>query len=179
MMNENKNVEKINGIRQFAVVSIPWTIDWEALEITNEEDKENFIKNFIEKIQYKPIFSYNPNNPDEFTENTIGVVEEAYKKSLDSIELFCSMWLVVSPEYDMISTIDNMDKPLGLRLTPNAICIQFDQQLNKAYTEASQIHAGIASRIREAIDPSFAEMVKEYEKEHNEITEVEKSENNE
>ena len=153
-----------NGIRQFAVVNIPWTINWNAIEITEDKDKEIFIDNFIKNIQYKPIFSYNPENPNEESENIIGIVEEAFKKSLDDIELFCSMWLVVSPEYELISTTENMDKPLGLRLNPNSICVQFDNKLNKAYKDASQIHAGLATRLRETLDPEFAKMILEQQK---------------
>ena len=148
-----------NGMRQFAVVNIPWTINWKAIEITEDSDKELFIENFIKNIQYKPIYSYNPEEPDVESEKVIGIVEEAYKKSLDDIDLFCSMWLVVSPEYELITTNDNMDKPLGLRLNPNSVCIQFDKKLNKAYKDASQIHAGLATRLRETLDPEFARML--------------------
>ena len=160
-MKEN---EKINGVRQFAVVNIPWTINWESLEITEDEDKQKFIDNFIENIIYKPLMSYNPNieEEDDSENKIIGVVEDVTQKSMDVLELFCAMWVVVTPAYDMVSNIDNMDKPLGLRLTPNNICIQFDKGLNKAYTEASQLHAGLATRMREALDPDFAKLLEEY-----------------
>ena len=160
-MKEN---EKINGVRQFAVVNIPWTIDWESLEITEEEDKQNFINNFIENIIYKPLMSYNPNAEDNSENKIIGVVEDVEQKSMDSLDLFCAMWVVVTPEYDMVSNIDNMNNPLGLRLTPNSVCIQFDKGLNKAYTEASQLHAGLATKMREALDPDFAKMLEDYRK---------------
>ena len=80
-MSNKINLDKTNGLRQFAVVNIPWTINWEAMEITEEKDKEEFIENFISNIQHKPIYSYNPENPDEGNETIIGTVEEAYKKS--------------------------------------------------------------------------------------------------
>ena len=170
-MSNKINLDKTNGLRQFAVVNIPWTINWEAMEITEEKDKEEFIENFISNIQHKPIYSYNPENPDEGNETMIGTVEEAYKKSIDNIDLFCSMWIVVSPEYDMITTNDNMGKPMGLRLNPVGVCVQFDDKLNKAYTDASKIHAGLATRLRETLDPEFAKMLleeKEREKEEDE-----------
>lgn len=174
--------EKINGIRQFAVVNIPWQIDWESLEISKDEDKELFIKNFTENIIYKPLMSYNPNNIDDNSENKIiGVVEDVSQKSDDVLELFCAMWVVVTPEYNMISNVDNMNNPLGLRLTPNGICIQFDKGLNKAYTEASQLHAGLATKMREALDPDFSKMLEEYRRniEKNESEENEESDINE
>ena len=165
-INEEEKVKEItkeekNGIRQFAVASIPWTINWEALEITEEEDKHKFIKKFIENIKHKPIISYDPENPDIANEKPIGVVEDAFIKSNDTIDLFCSMWMMVSPEYNLITTNENMKEPLGLRLEPNSICIQFDKKLNDVYTKASQMQEAFATKIREVLDPEFANQIKE------------------
>lgn len=165
-INEEEKVKEItkeekNGIRQFAVASIPWTINWEALEITEEEDKHKFIKKFIENIKHKPIISYDPENPDITNEKPIGVVEDAFIKSNDTIDLFCSMWMIVSPEYNLITTNENMKEPLGLRLDPSSVCIQFDKKLNHVYTKASQMQESFATKIREALDPEFANQIKE------------------
>lgn len=165
-INEEEKVKEItkeekNGIRQFAVASIPWTINWEALEITEEEDKHKFIKKFIENIKHKPIISYDPENPDIANEKPIGVVEDAFIKSNDTIDLFCSMWMMVSPEYNLITTNGNMKEPLGLRLEPNSICIQFDKKLNDVYTKASQMQEAFATKIREVLDPEFVNQIKE------------------
>lgn len=165
-INEQEKVkeftkEEKNGIRQFAVASIPWTINWEALEIEKEEDKHTFIKNFIENIKHKPILSYNPEDPEATINKTIGIVEDAFIKSNDSIDLFCSMWMMVAPEYSFVTTKENMEQPLGLRLTPDAICIQFDNKLNEVYTKASQVQEAFATKIREVIDPEFAKQIEE------------------
>lgn len=157
----NINEEEKNGIRQFAVASIPLTINWESLEIIEEEDKHKFIKKFIENIKHKPIISYDPENPDITNEKPIGVVEDAFIKSNDTIDLFCSMWMIVSPEYNLITTNDNMKEPLGLRLDPSSVCIQFDKKLNHVYTKASQIQETFAKKIREVLDPEFANQIKE------------------
>lgn len=165
-INEEEKVkefikEEKNGIRQFAIASIPWTINWEALEITKEDDKNRFIKKFVENIKHKPILSYNPENPDVTNEKPIGVIEDAFIKSNDTIDLFCSMWMIVSPEYNLITTNENMTEPLGLRLNPNSVCIQFDKKLNDVYTKASQMQESFAKKIRELLDPDFVKQIKE------------------
>ena len=160
-MSKERN---ISGVQQFAIVNIPWNIDWEAMEITKDEDKQKFIDNFVENIKKKPLISYNPLNPDTETETTIGMIEDAYVQSLDEIDLFCSMWLIVSPEYDMVSTNENMKEPLGLRLKPTAICVQFDEKLNQTYIDASKIHAGLAVQMRKVLDPTLEKLAENGEK---------------
>lgn len=160
-MSKERN---ISGVQQFAIVNIPWNIDWEAMEITEDEDKQKFIDNFVENIKQKPLISYNPLNPDTETETTIGMIEDAHVQSLDEIDLFCSMWLIVSPEYDMVSTNENMKEPLGLRLKPTAVCVQFDEKLNQTYIDASKIHAGLAVQMRKVLDPTLEKLAENGEK---------------
>lgn len=160
-MSKERN---ISGVQQFAIVNIPWNIDWEAMEITEDEDKQKFIDNFVENIKKKPLISYNPLTPDTETETTIGMIEDAYVQSLDEIDLFCSMWLIVSPEYDMVSTNENMKEPLGLRLKPTAVCVQFDEKLNQTYIDASKIHAGLAVQMRKVLDPTLEKLAENGEK---------------
>lgn len=151
-MSKERN---INGMQQFAMINIPWTIDWEALEITEENDKKEFVDNFIKNIKHKPLISYDPMNPDDENESTIGMVEDIMLEENNRINLLCSMWLLISPEYDMVSNNDNMNEPLGLRLNPSGICIQFDSKLNETYISASNISGGFATQIRKLLDKSF------------------------
>ena len=152
-MSKERN---ISGVQQFAIVNIPWNIDWEAMEITEDEEKRKFIDNFVENIKNKPLISYGPLNPNSETETTIGMIEDVYVQSLDEIDLFCSMWLVISPEYDLVSKNENMKEPLGLRLKPTAVCVQFDEKLNQTYIDASKLNAGLAVQMRKVLDPTFA-----------------------
>ena len=74
-MSKERN---ISGVQQFAIVNIPWNIDWEAMEITEDEDKQKFIDNFVENIKKKPLISYNPLNPDKEKEIIFFMINVSY-----------------------------------------------------------------------------------------------------
>lgn len=137
-------------------MTIPIDVDYTLLQLTQEEDKQKFVDMFIKEAIHIPItykFTIIDDNSNPIVDEiVIGTVTEGKVTDDYNILLFVMGIANIGVEFSQSPTSEeNTQEPIGKRLKPSGISLNYDNVLNKRYFDVVQKQREIADMIKQKI----------------------------
>lgn len=128
-MNETNDT-----LRNMVFMSISLDFDYEAMNLTTNEDKQFFVDQFKKDVVKVPITQTRVDSFGEPIDVVVGTVTEARQKRDYGVDVYACMWVHVDAEYlQEPTTEENMGLPVGKKLHIAAIHIDDIQEINKNF----------------------------------------------
>jgi hypothetical protein len=145
------------NINNTIFMTVPIEVDYDLLQLTKTEDKQKFVDMFIKEAIHIPITYTIPRLDDDHNptveEIVIGTVTEGKATNDYNINLFVMGIADVGVQFIQEPTTENnMNEPIGNRVKPCSINLQYDGDVNKIHFDIVQKQREIADMIKRKVE---------------------------
>ena len=169
---EDKTINKEKAyeeIKNMSFLLIPIEFDFDALELTTDEAKQNFIDRFLKDVVDVPLTEIELNEWDEPQEKVCGIINRAEQKDNFRVDLYAYSWNLTSVNYNREPTTEeNAKQPLGEKLTVSSISLEKVNKVNESYYAILKKKKELTERINKRIkqESDLMEKMKKKEEEN-------------
>lgn len=140
------------NLRNNVFMTIPIIFDYNKLELTTDEEKQNFINQFLKDVVNTPLTTKQNNIDLGDRDIVIGVITGGEQAEDYSVKLFALSIINIIPEFTQIPTTDsNAILPLAEKIKINDIYLDFEPDINQKYLDLVQLQKNISQKLETII----------------------------
>ena len=140
------------NLRNNVFMTIPIIFDYNKLELTTDEEKQNFINQFLKDVVNTPLTTQQKNIDSGNQDIVIGVITGGEQAEDYSVKLFALSIINIIPEFTQIPTTDsNAILPLAEKIKINNIYLDFEPDINQKYLDLVQLQKNISQKLETVI----------------------------
>ena len=130
-------------------MTIPIEIEYEEMGLFLDEEKQEFVDNFLKKVINLPLIQNVTYDSENSFSQCMGVITEGKQTENYNINLFAMCIANVTTEYIQVPTTEkNAEEPIGKKIQIDSIGLEFGKKINKTFFDISQMQREIAEKIK-------------------------------